>query len=279
MITMIYASDLYSNPKKDPLQVFNADPFCRDRNKDELIDALKGNRDCFNDDQWKEIHTLLDQVWQLRDLYGKPFGVRDAQRNVLLFDPSGHLLLNDNDKIPEIKESYKALGGVLGQFFKKHNLSDCHHANLFVDLQKKVVTWIDLMSVGSKRKNPDEVTDGGLIGSLNYALRPIYWMQLLQSYGAYSSGSNYDGRFDHAIQSFFPIEKRTPELQATLIKERDILFNNIRGIYEAFANAFIENYRPDKREELEKFFRDMYIYPFNTVEKAFSKREFSMIRD
>ena len=52
-------------------------------------------------------------------------------------------------------------------------------------------------------------------------------------------------------------------LHSRLIGERDRLFANIKGLYESFANAFIENYNPDDEANLKEYFRKTFVFPFN----------------
>jgi hypothetical protein len=67
--------------------------------------------------------------------------------------------------------------------------------------------------------------------------------------------------FYWGAKAFYPDgDAHTIEL---LKQERDRVFNNIKRLYESFANAFIQNYNPSEALRIKQYFRDRFIYPYN----------------
>ncbi len=146
--------------------------------------------------------------------------------------------------------AYEALGAVVGGLFKKHNLDlstkalDLHHNNIFFNELTNTITWIDLEMLG------DHLSGGlpGLESTLAYALKDIQLSTFLKE-------------LHNGARIFYP---DADELTIRLLKqERDRLFNNIRELYESFADAFIQNYNPSDAQHIKAYFKEKFIYPYN----------------
>ena len=105
--------------------------------------------------QFDAFYTNYKEIGLYKTYEGET--ARASESNpILKFDHEGRLLLNhsfeNNPDFKELQEAYRALGGVLGQFFKHFKLPvghyglDPHDNNIFFDKDKKVVTWIDLQN-------------------------------------------------------------------------------------------------------------------------------------
>lgn len=172
------------------------------------------------------------------------------------FTQQGHVIYN-HSAVNALKKAYKALGNVLGKYAKQYQINqhpidedgkifsmpalDPHGNNIFYDEALKTITWIDLQKTGEYflEGNQDNYE------LLNYALHKVFGNFFY---------SGYRGQFfKNGVELFFPT--RNSELEATLIEQRNQLFDDIKPVIEAFYDGFISNWSDyQDRQMLKDYF-------------------------
>jgi hypothetical protein len=165
----------------------------------------------------------------------------------------------------EAYTAYEAFGAVLGTVFREKNIEynkcddlDPHQNNIFFDKSSNTITWIDLDMLGGKLSGTSTTKLGGQEPALHQALRHAYWQGIFMG-----KRPIHSYLFEKGVLAFHPDANAEGILK--LKSERDRIFNNIRRLYESFANAFIQNYDPSdkKRQEMKNYFRTTFVFPFN----------------
>jgi hypothetical protein len=218
--------------------------------EDELYEHITKNISGIEDFNQMVVDRKLDQnkgfVKHLRAFFEK-YRVASSGKTLKFTENCAVLVETDWEKT---RIAYEALGAVVGGLFKKHNLDlgtkalDLHHNNIFFNELTNTITWIDLEMLGDH-------LSGGLPGresTLVYALKD----KLL---------STFLNEFHNGARIFYPdADEHTIRL---LKQERNRLFNNIRELYESFADAFIQNYNPSDAQRIKAYFKEKFIYPYN----------------
>lgn len=159
--------------------------------------------------------------------------------------------------------AYEALGAVMGKIFKEYNLNlddqslDPHHDNLFFDEKNNTITLIDLEYLGARLTNNNK---RGRNRTLDFALNNENWQGIFRNTKdlGIMGGGNI---FYHGVKTFYP--DADAAMIEKLKEERNRLFDNIKHLYESFAEAFIQNYKPKEAKEVRRYFRDNYEYLSN----------------